>query len=49
MMLTKRFYFNLSRKFFCQNILRLKNFKQKLRHKVVEEEALRVEAEAFEK
>ena len=29
---------------FCQNILRSKNFKQKLRHQVVEAEALRVAA-----
>ena len=46
-MTTKPFYFNLSGKSFCQNILRLKNFKPKLRHQVVE--ALRMEAEAIQK
>ena len=50
-MITKMFYFDLFRKKFCQKILRSTNFKQKLRHQVVkaeavEEEALRVEAEA---
>ena len=43
------FYLDLSEKNFCQEILRSKNFKQKLRHQVVEAEALRVEAEAIQK
>ena len=48
MMITKLFNFDLSGKKFCQNILRSKNFKQKLFHQKVEAEAevLRVEVEA---
>ena len=49
MMITKQFYFDLSGKNFCQNILRSKNFTQKLRHQVMDTEALRVEAEAIQK
>ena len=40
MMITKQFYFDLSGKNFCQKILRSKNFKQKLRHQVMEAEAI---------
>ena len=43
MMITKLFYFDLSRKI-CQKTLKSKNFKQKLRH----QEAL-VEVEAIQK
>ena len=48
MMITKLFYFDLIGKSFCQKILRSKNFKQKLRHQVMEAEALKVEAEAIQ-
>ena len=43
------FYLNLPGKNFCWRIMRLKNFKQKLRYQVVEAEAqtLRVESEAI--
>ena len=47
MMITKLFYFDLSRKSFCQNILRLKSFKPNLRYQVMEASALRAEAEAI--
>ena len=40
MMITKLFYFDLSGKKFCQNILRSKNFMLKLRHQVLEAEAM---------
>ena len=49
MMITELFYFDISKKNFCQKIIRSKNFKQKFRHQVVEAEALRVEAEAIQK
>ena len=49
MITTIPYYLNLSGKNFCQELLRPKNFRQKLRHQVVEAEALRVEAEAFQK
>ena len=54
MMILRLFYFDLSEKKFCEKILGSKNFKQKLRHQVVEvevveTEALRVEAEAIQK
>ena len=39
-MITMPFYLDLSGKNFCQEILRSKNFKQKLRHQVVEAEAI---------
>ena len=54
-MLTKMlFYLDLLGNKFCQKILKLKNFKHKLCHKVVEAEMvevkeLRVEAEAIQK
>ena len=41
MMITKLFYFDLSGKNFSQKILKSKNFKQKLRHQVVEAEAIK--------
>ena len=44
------FYFDLFRKNICQNTLRSTNFKQKLRHQVVEAEAVEaVETEAIQK
>ena len=49
MMITMLFYLDLSEKKFCQNILKSKNFEQKLPDQVVEAEALRVEAEAIQK
>ena len=49
MMITMLFYLDLFGKNFCQELLRPKNFKQKLRHHVVGAEALRVEVEAFQK
>ena len=49
MMTTMPFYLDLSGKNFCQEILRSKNFQQKLRHQVVEAKALRVEAEVIQK
>ena len=49
MMITIPFYLDLFGKNFCQELLRPKNFRQKLRHQVVEAEALRVEAEPFQK
>ena len=54
MMIIMVFYFDLSKKNFCQNLLKLKNFKQKLRLQMVEAEAVeaeapRVEAEAIQK
>ena len=50
MMSTKLFYFNLfGKKRFCQNILGSKNFEQKLRHQMMEAEALKVKAEAIQK
>ena len=49
MMITMPFYLDLFGKNFCQELLRPKNFRQKLRHQVVEAEALRVEAEPFQK
>ena len=45
MMITMLFYLDLSGKNFCQKILRLKNFKQKLRHQAVET----LEAETIQK
>ena len=39
MMTKKLFYFDLSKKTFCQKILKSKNFKQKL-YQVVEAEAV---------
>ena len=39
-MITMPFYLDLSGKNFCLEILRWKNFKQKLRHEVVEAEAI---------
>ena len=47
MMITKLFCFDLSGKSFCEKISRLQNLMQKLRHQVVEAEALSVEAEAI--
>ena len=47
MMITKLFYFDLCGKNFRPKIFDLKNFEQKLRHQVVEVEA--VEAEAIQK
>ena len=54
MMITIRFYLDLSGKKLCQKNSRSKNFKKKLRHQVVEaeaveEEALRVKPEAIQK
>ena len=49
MMITILFYLESSGKKILPKILRSKNFKQKLCHQVVEAEALRVEAEAFQK
>ena len=41
------FYLDLTGKTFRQKILRSKNFKQKLRHEVVEAEAVESETEAI--
>ena len=49
MIMTMLFYYDISGKKICQKILRSNNFKQNLRHQVVEAEALRVEAEAIVK
>ena len=40
MMITKLFYFDLFEKNFCQKRLRSKNFRQNLRHQMVEVEAI---------
>ena len=44
MMIKKKFYFDLSGKKFGQKVLRSKNFGQKLRHQVIEAEAVEGEA-----
>ena len=49
MIITMLFYLDLSGKNFLQKILRSKNSEQKLRHQVMEAEALRMEAEAIQK
>ena len=42
--------FDISKKnFFCEKIFKIINFKQKLRHQVVEAEAIKVEVETIQK